>query len=82
MNVPFRALELQQRPEFWRKILVKMQPSQWPEGMFASGVELTLSDHVGDLNSGQGGRRGSEWLDPFHLAGQALDANPYKRGQT
>ena len=41
--------------------------------MFAFGVKLILSDHVGDLNSGQGGRCGSERLEPFHLTRQTLD---------
>ena len=43
------------------------------ESMFAFGVKLIISDHVGDFNSSQGGRRSSERLVPFYLARQTLD---------
>lgn len=57
------------------------------DGCYPPYGSLTRSDHVGDLRSGQGGRRSFERPEPFHQVRQAIDEavvlfNPSARTRT
>lgn len=49
------------------------QGNKFLERMLASGVKLTLSDHLGDLVTGQRCRCSAERFEHIHLSGQTLD---------